>query len=79
MLSLSGCPVQQIGGKVATTIGEYIASEEAAQADAEHQRRMQADVDAGRIVKRVKPDGRIEYVSPSSPAPAPGDSPTSSK
>jgi hypothetical protein len=79
LLSVSGCPVQKIGGKIADTIGNRIAAEEAAQKEAEFQRRLQADIEAGRIVKRVKPDGRIEYSMPSSPAPAPVDSPTSSK
>ena len=79
LLSIAGRPVQQIGGKIADTIGNRIAAEEAAQTEAEFHRRLQADIDAGRIVKRVKPDGRIEYVSASSPAPALVDSPTSSK
>jgi hypothetical protein len=43
------------------------------------ERMRQAEVEAGRVVKRVKPDGRIEYSMPSSPEPAPGDSPTSTQ
>jgi hypothetical protein len=79
LLSIAGCPVQKIGGKIVDTIGHRIAAEEATQAEAEFKRRLQADIDAGRIVKRIKPDGRIEYGLPPSPAPAPVDSPPSSK
>lgn len=62
LLSLIGCPsIATIGSNMATEIGEYIAAEEAAQSDAEFQRRLQSDIDAGRIVRVVTPDGRIEY------------------
>lgn len=73
LLSLSACPVATIGSNIATDIGEYIASEESAQTDAAFQRRLQADIDAGRIVRVVMPDGRIEYRNASSPAPDSAD------
>ncbi len=67
LLSLSGCPVQQIGGKIADEIGSRIAAEEQAQADAKLERDTQAAIDAGQVVRVVKPDGRIEYRNAANP------------
>jgi hypothetical protein len=79
-------PVSKVGANVAYKIGNYIADEEQRQLNQESKKQItdfermrQAEVEAGRVVKRVKPDGRIEYSMPSLPAPAPADSPTSTQ
>lgn len=75
VLSLIGCPsIATMGSKVATEIGEYIAAEEASQVEAEHQRHLQAEIEAGRIVRVVMPDGRVVYRNAFAPAPDSADS-----
>jgi len=61
LLSIAGCPITHIGGKIVEEIGNRIAAEEQAQADAKLERDMQAAIDAGQVVRVVKPDGRVEY------------------
>lgn len=79
LLSIAGCPITQITGKIVQEIGQRIASEEKAQADAKFERDMQAAIDAGDVVRVVTPDGRVEYRNASLPEPSPADLPTSSK
>lgn len=48
-------------------LGQYLAQRQADKEQAAFQEQLEADIESGKIVRVVMPDGRIEYRNASSP------------
>jgi predicted solute-binding protein len=50
-------------------LGQYLAQRQADKEQAAFQEQLQADIESGRVVRFVTPDGRVEYRNAANPQP----------